>query len=318
MKNFIIILFTFFLLSCSNDNNSSTENVEGTILKSYKDGNTYGNVHFFENDGTRYDKILSSTGQAFIKFSYDSNNKMTKISINPNDAYPVTTSFTYNNSGQIIKLEKDARQPGTVGKLRTWLFTHNNNVITSELVSDEDPNFNHLKVRYTFNNEGLLISRHDYIDFNPKENRPIRTNSYSTLKYDQNKNLILLKTSKDGTHDLPNSPSYIKSYSIIYEYDDKTNPVHQAYMNHYINYLLSNDYPFNLLAGSIQDRVVGTGTNNLIKTTFPTEEGGAIPVDNVYKNMYIYQSNNLPSKMSKISTVDNKEYGSIIYNYISK
>ncbi|MFB3386702.1 hypothetical protein [Flavobacterium sp. LAR06] len=317
MKNFIIIFCSLFILSCSNDNSSSEENSNGNILKSYKEGGANGNVHYFENAGSRYEKIVLSTGETLLKFEYDSNNKMTKITLSP-EWVPVTTSFTYNSSGQIIKMEKDNRATGVTGKLTVWLFSYTKNVITGEVVSDEDPNFNHRKVKYTFNDDGLLISRHNYIDFPAKDNRPIITNSYLTLKYDQNRNVILLKKTNNGTHDLPDSQPNIGTYSITYEYDDKINPMHEVYMNHYINYILSNDYPFNLEIGTYQDRVTGTGTNNLIKTIFPIAEGGGIPVDNVYKNTFTYQLNNLPSKMSRISTADNKEYGSLIYTYSSK
>lgn len=319
MKKIIILLFSLFILSCSNDNNSVSEpeNVEGTILKSYKEDGSNGNIHLFENEGSRYDKIIFPTGQILLKFAYDSNNKMTKITLSP-DSYPVTTTFTYNDSGQIIKMEKDARNTGTAGKLFVWLFFYSKNVVTGELVSDQDPNFNHVKVQYTFNNDGLLISKHDYVDYPAKENIPLRTNSYLSFKYDQNKNVILMKATEHGTHDLPDSPTNVYTYSITYEYDNKINPVHQVYMNHYMNYILDNDYPFNLERGSFQDRVTGTGTNNLIKTTYPEGQYGGIPVDNVYKNIYSYQLNNLPSKMSRVSTADNKEYGGLIYTYSAK
>lgn len=315
MKNFIILFCSLFIISCSNDNNPSTEEVEGTILKSYKQ-DPNGNEHFFENEGSRYEKIISQSGDIFMKFDYDSNNKMTKIIVSPEN-YPTTISFTYNKDGQIIKLEKDARNPGTAGKLSVWLFSYNANIVTGELVSENNPNFNPVKIQYTFNSDGLLISKHDYVD-SGNNNIPIKTNWYSTFKYDTNKNLVLLKTTKNGTHDLPDSPGNLYIYSTSYEYDDKTNPVHKVYMNHYVNYILSNDYPFNLERGSSQDRVSGAGTNNLIKTTYPVDENGGIPVDNIYKNSYKYQLNNLPKKMSRISIADNKEYGSIVYNYLAK
>ncbi|OIV42014.1 hypothetical protein [Flavobacterium johnsoniae] len=319
MKKFIILVFSLFIVSCSNDNNSSSEpeNIEGTILKSYKEDSPNGNIHLFENEGSRYEKIVFSTGEILIKFAYDSNNKMTKTTVSP-DSNPSTTTFTYNNDGQIIKMEKDNRKLGTEGKLFVWLFSYNNNVVTGELVSDQDPNFNHIKVQYTFNNEGLLISKHDYVDYPAKENRPIRTNSYITLKYDNNKNLVLLKMTQNGTHDLPDSPASLYVNTATYEYDDKPNPVHKVYMNHYMNYILSNEYPFVLERGSIQDRVTGTGTNNLIRTTYSNSESGGIPVDNVYKNIYTYQLNNLPSKMARISTVDNKKDSGLIFNYSAK
>ena len=315
MKYITILLTCFLILSCSGENDSPSENIEGTILKSYKEGPN-GNEHFFENEGSRYEKIELSSGNVLMKFDYDSSNKMTKITVSP-DNLPTTTTFTYNNDGQIIKIEKDARNPGTAGKLYVWLFSYNNNIVTGELVSENNSNFNPVKVQYTFNSDGLLLSKHDYID-SGSNSIPIRTNWYSTFKYDQNKNLILLKMTKNGTHDLPDSPGNLYVYSTTYEYDDKINPVHKVYMNHYLNYILSNDYPFNLERGSSQDRVAGTGTNNLIKTTYPTDENGGIPVDNIYKNSYKYQLNNLPTKMARVSTVDNKEYGSIIYNYSAK
>jgi len=319
MKNFIILFFSLFILSCSSDNSSTdnTDNVEGSVLKSYKENNTNGNIHLFENDGSRYEKIIFPTGEVLIKFAYDANNRMTTMIVSP-ESVPVTTTFTYNSNGQIIKMEKDTRKTGTAGKLFVWLFSYNNNVVTGELVSEDNPNFNHVKVQYTFNNEGLLISKHDYVDYPAEDNRPIRTNSYYSLKYDKNKNLVLLKVSRDGTHDLPDSPANLYKASITYEYDDKINPVYQVYMNHYMNYILSNEYPFILERGSIQDRVTGTGKNNLIKTTYPTGEFGGIPVDNVYKNTYSYQLNNLPSTMSRVSTADNKEYGGLTYIYSVK
>lgn len=317
MKNFIITFFSIFVASCSSNDSPTEDNTEGAILKNYKEYGEYGNIHLFDNEGTRYDKVTRSTGEIFIDFSYDSNNRMTEIVISP-DSAPVTTTFTYNSNAQVIKMEKDSRKAGTAGKLVVWLFTHNKNVVTGELVSADDPNFNHVKVQYTFNDEGLLISKHNYIDYPAKENRPIRTTSYATLKYDKNKNLSSLKISTGGTHDLPDSPANLYAGSVTYEYDDKINPVHQAYMNHYMNYILSNEFPFVLERGSIQDQVAGTGKNNLIKTTYPVAEFGGIPIDNVYKNTYNYQLNNLPRSMSRISTEDNKEYGGLTFNYSVK
>ncbi|MNK65051.1 hypothetical protein D3C87_843360 [compost metagenome] len=317
MKNFIITFFSLFVVSCSSNDSPTEDNTEGAILKNYKEYGEYGNIHLFDNEGTRYDKITRSKGEIFIDFSYDSNNRMTEIAISP-DSSPVTTTFTYNSNDQIIKMEKDSRKAGTAGKLFVWLFTHNKNVVTGELVSSDDPNFNHVKVQYTFNDEGLLISKHNYVDYPAKENRPIRTTSYETLKYDKNKNLISLKMSTGGTHDLPDSPANLYAESVTYEYDDKINPVNQAYMNHYVNYILSNEFPFVLERGSIQDHVAGTGKNNLIKTNYPVAEFGGIPIDNVYKNTYNYQLNNLPRSMSRISTEDNKEYGGLTFNYSVK
>lgn len=320
MKNIIILLFSLFIISCSSDSNSTSENTEGTILKSYKvldtnPGDTSTEIeHFFENNGSRYEKIMSP-GSIFMKFNYDSNNKMTKIIISP-DSNPTTISFTYNDKGQIIKMEKDTRNPGVTGKLTIWLYTYEDNIVTGELVSDADPILYHTKVRYTFNNDGLLVSRHDYKEYT-NINKPISTIKYTTLTYDTNKNLITLKISENGTHDLPDSPANLYAYSINYKYDDKINPIHKVYMNHYLNYILSNEYPFVLERGSFQDRVTGTGSNNLIKTTYPVGQFGGIPVDNVYINSYNYQSNNLPKRMGRVSTADNKEYSNIIYNYIN-
>jgi hypothetical protein len=320
MKNLIILLSSLFIISCTSDPSPTSENIptskntEGTILKSYKYTNTPdGSEHFFENNGTRYEKIIIA-GSIFSKYIYDSNNKMTQIIYSPDDLnFTTTTSFFYNDKGQIVRMEKDRRKTGSLGKLSVWLFTYNNNVVTGELVPDTDPNFKPLKVSYTFNNEGLLVSRQDYI------NKATSTSSYLTLKYDdKNKNVISLKITKDGTHDLPDSPINLNSYTTTYEYDDKINPIHQIYMNHYMNYILSNEYPFNIEGGSLQDRVLGTGTNNLKRTIYPIDISGGIPVDNVYINNYIYQLNNLPKKTERISTVDNKEYSNIIYNYITK
>lgn len=314
MKNFIILL-SLFIISCSNDNNSNSENTEeGTILKSYKSSD--GNEHFFENNGARYEKILVGNN-IFSKYMYDSNNKMTQIIYSPNDSNSTTTSFSYNDKGEIVKMEKDTRNIGSIGKISVWLYTYGNNIITGELVSNADPNYNHNRIRYTFNSQGLLISVHDYIE---NVNTPIVTNLYITFKYDDNnKNLITLKLTKGSTHDLPDSPVNLNSSSITYEYDDKTNPMHQIYMNHYLNYILSNDYPFNLERGNFQDRVLGTGTNNLIRTIYSIDGlTGGTPIDNIYINKYTYQLNDLPKKMGRVSTEDNKEYGSIIYNYITK
>lgn len=314
MKNFIVLLASLFILSCSNDSNSTSENTEGTILKSYKYTNSPdGSEHIFENNGSRYEKIIIG-GSIYSKYIYDSNNKMTQIIYSPDDSNSTTTSFFYNDKGQIIKMEKDTRKTGSLGKLSVWLFTYENNIIIGQLVPDTDPNFKPIKVNYTFNNEGLLVSRQDYI------NKLTSTSSYLTLKYDdKNKNVISLKLTKGGTHDLPDSPINLNSSSVIYEYDDKTNPIHQIYINHYLNYILSNDYPFNIERGAFQDRVLGSGTNNLKRTIYSTDNlSGGTPVDNVYRNIYTYQLNNLPKKMGRVSIDDNKEYGNIIYNYITK
>lgn len=319
----ILLLSSIFILSCSSDNsqpNNQANNIpvaEGSVLRSYKqDEISNFSEHFFENNGSRYEKILRADGTRFIQYIYNQNNKMMQIVVAPDDiTFNGKTIFYYNNSGEIIKMEKDRRFPGTTGELKTWLFSNNGNTITQEYVSDQDPNYNHERVRYIFDNDGLLISRHEYSD--SPNNTDIFTVRYITLTYDSNKNVIALKQTLGNTHDLPDSPTNnMQTLSISYEYDNKVNPLRVVYMNHYKNYLFSDEFPFNLQRGSFQDRVLGTGTNNLIKTIYPinTQLGG-IPVDNVFKNEFIYQDNNLPKKMGRISTEDNIEYSKITFNY---
>lgn len=309
-------------MSCSREDNplNNTSTVEGTILRSYKQGSsTSQGEHFFENNGTRYEKIVRADGTTYIKYIYDSNNRMTKIIVAPDDtSYNDKTLFYYDNAGKITKMEKDRRFLGTTGELKTWLFTYSGNVVTQEFVSDEDPNYNHKRIRYTFNNEGFLVSYHDYND--SPNNTYVSTSLYMTFRYDNNKNMISLKRTDGGTHDLPDSPTNNVITNIIsYEYDDKLNPLHLVYKNNYMNYIFSNNYPFNLERSSFQDRVVGTGRNNLKRTIYQIDPiSGGLPIDNDYKNEYTYQTNNLPKRMGRVSITDNREYSYITFNYITE
>lgn len=323
----IIFLFTLLIafLSCTNNDNQPSNNptdntpiINGTILTSYKQGDSSSFLeHFFENNGSRYNKIVRADGSRFIQYLYDSDNRMSQIVVSPDDnLFPAKTVFYYDNNN-IIKMEKDRRSPGTTGQLYTYLFTYNQNTIDRKLISNQDPNVIEEHIRYTFNSNGFLTTYHDFSEFQPSPNTiEINTNLYATFEYDSNNNIIQIKKTLYGTHDLPDSaPNSIHTSIITYQYDNKTNPLYQIYRNHYLNYVFNNEAPYGILNGSFQDRIVFNGANNLIKTTYIVNENVGTPVDNIYENAYIYQANNLPKKMGRISTIDNIEYSTITFNY---
>ena len=316
-----VILMLFCLtsiISCSSESTPTINNTttEGNILRSYVSGDGFAKLeHVFGNNGTRYDKILYNNSTRYMQFVYNSNNKMTQILLGPDTSpFPSKTNFYYDNSGKIIKMELDNRYPGSTGTLKTYLFTYNINEIIQELVSDEDPNYNHIRIRYKFNNDGLLIAKHEYSD--SPNNTYVFTQYYQSFLYDNNKNIISIKATPNSTHDLPDSPvSNPQTRTTTYEYDNKVNPMHTIFMNHYLNYILSNNLACGIVQGNVQDRVLSIGTNNLTKSIFPSDPQLGTPIDNEYKNVFTYQQNNLPIKLSRVSMVDNREVSSITINY---
>lgn len=326
LKKILSLISYAIIFSCSNNDSINTDNSqviekftdkEGEILRSYiqKDiSSTY--EHFFENNGSRYEKILRRNKTRYLQYVYDLNNRMIKIIFLPDDIYTNNqTIFYYDNLGKIIKMEKDKRLNGTNGVLKTWLFTYIQNTVIQEFVSDQDPNYNDERIRYIFDDEGLLMSRHEYTD--SPNNSIVNTIRYTTFKYDINKNIISLKQTERNTHDLPNSPTdNLETFSILYEYDDKINPLQSVYLNHYQNYLFNDEFLFNLQSESFQNRVLSVGKNNLKRTIFPNNSFFVgVTIDNLLINNFIYQTNNLPKKMSRVSTENNNEFLNITFNY---
>lgn len=312
MKIFFLLFASIIILSCTKEENTEDDKsaVEGTILKSYTQGSDVSPPeHFFENNGTRYEKIVRGNSAIYSEFVYDANNRMLRI-IYENS----TTFFYYNTENQIVKMEKDNRMHSTSGELNTWLFTYNGNLVIQELVSNENPNYNHRRIRYTFNNDRLLISRQEYRD--SPTNNLVFTSLYMTFKYDNN-NMTSLKQTQGATHDLPDSPTNNNNTTItFFEYDDKANPLNLIYKNHYINYIFNNQFPFSLQRGIFHDGILGIGKNNLKRTIYPTDPlTGGISIDNDFKNEYIYQTNNLPKRMSRVSISTAKEFSIITFNY---
>lgn len=324
MKKLSLIFAFIFLLSCSKTdspinnpvNNPNTSTTEGAILKSFKHlTNPNTNEHFFGNNGLRYDKILDANGQRFVQYEYDTNNKMKKIVFTPDNTFTNNKIlFYYDNSGKIFKMEKDRRFPGTLGELKTWLFTYDGNNIIQEFVSDESPNYNNQRIRYQFNNDGLITSYHSYSD--STNNTLITTYEYATFIYDNNKNIISIKQTKGDTHDLPNSPiNNIQTSITTLEYDDKINPLQAVYMNHYLNYIFNNDYPFSVLSGSFLDKVLSNGKNNLKRAILQADPIWGTPIANDYKNEFTYQTNNLPKRIGRMSISNNIEFSNIVFSY---
>lgn len=324
MKKLSLIFAFIFLLSCSkNDspinnpvNNPNISTTEGAILKSFKHyTNPNINEHFFGNNGLRYDKILDANGQRFVQYEYDANNKMKKIVFTPDNTFTNNKIlFYYDNSGKIFKMEKDRRFQGTLGELKTWLFTYDGNKIIQEFVSDENPNYNNQRIRYQFNNDGLITSYHSYSD--SPNNTLITTYEYATFIYDNNKNIISIKRTKGDTHDLPNSSiNNIQTSITTFEYDNQINPLHAVYMNHYLNYIFNNEYPINILNGSFLDNVLSIGLNNLKRSILQSDPIWGTPIANDYKNVFTYQTNNLPKRIGRMSMSNNIEFSNIIFSY---
>ncbi|MGA9638005.1 hypothetical protein [Flavobacterium sp.] len=306
----------------------TTENQSNDILVSYytvSDGNRLYE-HFFEDNGNRYQKIVSPDGQIYVDFKYDSANKMTSISYTngaKRDYY-----FYYNTKGQIEKIKQEGETNtftngvySTTITTQEWDITYDGNTILKTLKNDLYP-FSKTITKYTLNDKGLITIIHNYVE-NTRTPAYSRTVSYLTLKYDTNKNLITFKATDKATHDLPDSPdpNYTNTGIVYFEYDTNPNPIYPIYMNHYLNYSLIDVYPFSYSIKSDQDRMLWTGYNNLKKTIYDFELT-TTPVGNPiikYTNIYEYDpTNNKPTRMSTRSTTDNKEYSFIKYNYRAK
>jgi hypothetical protein len=308
MKKIILILLSIFILSCSNNDSPTTpENpsgTEGTILSSYKYNTQSGTEHFFTPSG-RYDKINTS-GLLQFKYEYDASGKMIqKKEYLTNGSVASTITFFYNATGKIIKTEEQI--PGS--NLKVWLYTYTANVIVGEYAgTNSNPStFNGSRVRYTFNNDGL-ITKYEKYDTDTAGNETIYR--YNTFIYDTNKNIISSKHSQGGTHDLPNSnPTTTSSFS--YTYDNKVNPLFQIYQNDYLNYIVlqNSNTDFTFPFGT---SFRGYSKNNFLNTTYPSDYFFA-----KYKSEYTYQSNNLPKVASIISISTNTLSSSINYNYIN-
>ena len=317
----VIVFITFMLIvfSCSPEKaTSDTQNQSNDILVSYyADNGTRQNEHFFEDNGSRYQKIVSPNGELFTSYIYDSKNKMTSILFVPGYSNQSTYTFSYNDKGQVIKIKKEYFK-NNIATYSEWDITYENNIIKKVL--NDLATSNKRVTKYTLNNQGLVSIIHNYLE-NTTTSTITKTFDYSTLEYDVNKNIISNKYTFNGTHDLPDSPDpkNVESGIVKFEYDTNLNPIFPIFMNHYLNYILINEYPF-YLGGNDQDRLLGIGYNNL-KKTLGYGLGiysGASSIDNDYSNIYEYDSNKKPIRMGRVSSVDNKEYSYIKYTYRTK
>lgn len=318
----VILFITFMLIvfSCSPEKVApDTQNHSNDILVSYyADDGTRQNEHFFEDNGSRYQKILSPNGEVFTSYIYDSKNKMTSILYVPGYSNQRTYTFSYNDKGQVIRMKKESFY-NNITTYSEWDITYENNIIKKVL---KDLTTSNKRVtKYTLNNQGFVSIIHNYLE-NTTTSTITRSYDYSTLEYDGNKNIISIKYTINGTHDLPDSPDpkNLESGIVNFEYDTNLNPIYPIYMNHYLNYILTNEYPFSL-GGNDQDRLLSIGYNNLKKTLrygLGIYSGGGYFIDNDYSNIYEYDSNKKPLRMGRVSSIDNKEYSYIKYTYRTK
>lgn len=303
----ILTLFTvsLFILSCSSEDSSSNSGSNGNTIRSYKFNSQAGTEHFFENNGSRYEKIVANN-KLQTKYFYDSNNRMTKIETYETDGITVyqTISYFYNSNNKINKIEVKSGN-----STDTWLFTRNGNIVTGEMDwNTSDPNdFNEQRVRYTFNNDNLLVKYENY-SVN-EEHGTTNMYAYSTFTYDANKNPIKLKKSAGGVHDIPggDTPTYTDEYN--FHYDDKINPLFNVFQNHYENYILiqTNSFDFDFPSGTV---FRSYAKNNITITDYPSDY-----LFGKYKYQYNYQSNNLPASYKLILTQNGSTAQSVTYNY---
>lgn len=304
MKRLSILILMFFA-SCSSDNSSSS--TEGTIFRSYRYNSATATEHFFENNGTRYEKI-EANGKLQTKYFYDSNNKMIKIESYNSDGVTIddSKSLFYDINGNINKLIISI----TGGSSTTWLYNRSANIVTGEL--DTNPanttDFNSKRVRYTFNTDGLITKFENFIKDQATGNEQF--SDYATFTYDSNKNVTQLKRSVGGVHDIPGGQIPTNTYVYTHTYDNKSNPLHLAFMAHYENYILlqNSSSDFNFPFGSVYRTY---GKNNILNTTYPSNYIFA-----QYRYEYEYQTNGLPKKFSVILTNNNSVSSSANYNYL--
>lgn len=310
MKKLLLIALLSFLTSCSSDSNSEIINPipnpdsnivpgNGTVLKSYKYNSSTATEHFFSNNGNVYDKV---EGGGFLKtkYFYDINNKMSKIEeYYSNGNISTRKEFFYDSNGKINKI---TFFDGTF--TNSWEFSRSGNVVTGAKLGGSG-NVTDNKVRYTFNADGLLIKFEKYID----NSGTLQYSDYATFVYDNNKNVIELKRSYGGVHDVIGGQTPTSTNLFTHTYDSKINPLHNVYMNYYENFILiQNDvYAFGLPYGSTYRTY---GKNNILETNYPSN----YPYEK-YKYEYLYQANNLPAKCSLIKLSDNSVSESFNLNY---
>lgn len=315
----LLITFMLIIFSCSPEKTESdTQNQSNDILVSYyADNGSRQNEHFFEDNGSRYQKILSPNGELFTSYTYDSKNKMTSILFVPGYSNQNKYTFSYNDIGQVIGIKSEYFKE-SIATYSEWDITYENNIIKKVLKNLTTSNKRITK--YTLNNQRLVSIIHDFTE-NTTTSDIAKTFEYNTIEYDENKNIISVKYTLNGTHDLPDSPDpkNLVSGIVKFEYDTNLNPIYPIFMNYYLNYLLINQYPF-YLAGNNQDRLLGIGNNNLTKTlTYGLGIlSGSSYIDNEYSNIYKYDSNKKPLRMGRVSSIDNKEYSYIKYTYRTK
>lgn len=329
----ILILLLVLNYSCTTEKETSaeepaTENISNDILVSYYADNGIKQLeHFFEDNGNRYQKIVSPDGQIYANFQYDLGNKMTSISF-PSGSNIRKYYFYYDTGGKIEKIKQEDIQTtysndtyNTNTTILEWEIIYNGNTITKTLIDNTVTAYKIIE-KYTLNSKGLIAIIHKYVE-NTRTSTISRTESYRTFDYDTNKNLISYKRTDKATHDLPDSPdpNYNNTGTVYFEYDTNPNPIYPIYMNYYLNYSLIDVFPFSYDVKSDQDRLLWTGYNNLKKTIYDFELT-TTPVGNPiikYTNIYEYDpTNSKPTRMSTRSTTDNKEYSFIKYNYRAK
>jgi hypothetical protein len=318
-KVILFITFTLIIFSCTPEKVASdSQNQSNDILVSYyADIGTRQNEHFFEDNGSRYQKILSPDGKVFTSYIYDSENKMTSISYVPGYSNQSTYTFLYSDKGKVISMKKGGFYNSNSTNSE-WNIIYENNIIKKVLKNTTSSSTRVTK--YTLDSQGFVSIIHNYIE-DTRTSTLVKTYDYTTVEYDSNKNIISIKFTNNGTHDLPDSPDPKNSESGIvkFEYDTNLNPIYPIFMNHYLNYILINEYPI-YLGGNNQDHLLGIGYNNL-KKTLRYGLGiysGVSSIDNNYINIYEYDSNKKPIRLGRVSLVDNKEYSYIKYTYRTK
>ena len=308
MRRIITTLITIILFSCSSNNDEQQtpvdQNNEGNILKSYYTSNRV-DEHFFENNGSRREKI-NHYNTLSSKYFYDENNKMLKIvEYNTNGANISGSILFYYD--QLNRIEKIEKYTGSyLSEIN--LVSYDGNVITSQIVSDNSNplGFNSIRTRYTLNNLGLLIK---YEKFNLNQNTNTESIiSYNTFIYDSNKNIISSKHSESGSHDLPDSnPS--TTYTFSYTFDDKLNPLFEVYQNHYLNYILlqNKSFDFSFPYGTdFRDY----SKNNFLNTIYPSN----YPNTKYYRQL-TYQNNNKLKTAKFLDLTDNFVTSINTFNY---
>lgn len=193
-----------------------------------------GRIHYFTDQGAKYDRIVDADGTILTDFEYDSQDRFSSVFLNDSNGN-ILIEYEYNNLeiSQILITQGNETIIKNVVYDNNIIYTYSTNL--PQGLYDE---------KFTLNNSGKLIQ---YERFSGTG----QTLSHTTkiLTYDSTLNEVTeIFTSNQGYDtvtqtffDFSGGVSYFEESETYYYSEDIINPVYEATQNLYINFILMNE-----------------------------------------------------------------------------